>query len=139
MKTRADFYVGRGENAEWIGSITWDGYPDGIADAVFDAVSEDDYRKAVEAFFADRTDVNHPSEPWPWPWDDSRTTDYAYAFDGNRVYGSCFGHTWFIVDPGRRNHGELAAGVRDAVFPDMASRKGSLDHIMGRSGDDHRG
>lgn len=30
MGTIADFYVGRGPKAEWIGSIAWDGYPDGI-------------------------------------------------------------------------------------------------------------
>ena len=27
MGTRADFYVGRGDAAEWIGSIAYDGYP----------------------------------------------------------------------------------------------------------------
>lgn len=27
MGTRADFYIGRGENAEWLGSIAWDGDP----------------------------------------------------------------------------------------------------------------
>lgn len=32
MGTRADFYVGRGTEAEWIGSIALDGYPDGIPD-----------------------------------------------------------------------------------------------------------
>lgn len=32
MSTRADFYVGRGAEAEWIGSISWDGYPDGVDD-----------------------------------------------------------------------------------------------------------
>lgn len=30
MGTRADFYVGRGPDAEWIGSTAWDGYPDGF-------------------------------------------------------------------------------------------------------------
>jgi hypothetical protein len=30
MGTRADFYVGRGETAEYLGSIAWDGYPDGL-------------------------------------------------------------------------------------------------------------
>lgn len=29
MGTRADFYVGRGENAKWIGSITRGGYIEG--------------------------------------------------------------------------------------------------------------
>lgn len=32
MGTRADFYVGVGEQAEWLGSIAWDGNPEGIKD-----------------------------------------------------------------------------------------------------------
>ena len=34
MGTRADFYVGRGESAEWLGSVAWDGNPRGIDDPV---------------------------------------------------------------------------------------------------------
>jgi hypothetical protein len=30
MGTRSDFYVGKGKDAEWIGSIAWDGYRSGI-------------------------------------------------------------------------------------------------------------
>lgn len=30
MGTRADFYVGKGPNAEWLGSTAMDGYPEGI-------------------------------------------------------------------------------------------------------------
>jgi hypothetical protein len=29
MGTRADFYVGRGKDAEWLGSVAFDGYPSG--------------------------------------------------------------------------------------------------------------
>lgn len=94
MGTRADFYIGRGENAEWIGSIAWDGYPDGIDGAVRTAKTEEDFRQAVMKFFADRDDVTLPAAGWPWPWEDSRTTDYAYAFDGGQVYYSGFGHEW---------------------------------------------
>jgi hypothetical protein len=32
MGTRADFYIGCGRDSEWIGSIAWDGYPDGLSD-----------------------------------------------------------------------------------------------------------
>ena len=31
MGTRADLYIGRGTDAEWIGSVAWDGYPSGLA------------------------------------------------------------------------------------------------------------
>src|SRR5690606_19926111 len=95
MGTRADFYVGRGSDAEWLGSIAWDGYPDGIDDMVKQATSDAAFRVAVEQFFAGRKDVTRPADGWPWPWDDSCTTDYAYAFDGENVWGSCFGGAWF--------------------------------------------
>ena len=94
MGTRADFYVGRGEQAEWLGSIGWDGYPSGIPDTVLNAHHEAAYRAAVAAFFATRDDVTLPEQGWPWPWNDSRITDYAYAFDEGGVYYSYFGHDW---------------------------------------------
>jgi len=93
MGTRADFYIGRGEGAEWIGSIAWDGYPDGLSCDVLKANSESEFREAVQEM-AHRDDWTSPEMGWPWPWEDSRTTDYAYAFDGDRVWASCFGYTW---------------------------------------------
>lgn len=136
MGTRADFYVGRGETAEWIGSITSVGYPDGIDATVFNVTTEDDYRAAVTEFFAQRDDVTLPSEPWPWPWVNSQTTDYAYAFDTDAVYASSFGCQWFKVDPDAELFGEpeYDSGAAKVPFPDMSSRKGDLDHIMSRSG-----
>jgi len=69
MGTRADFYVGRGKTAEWLGSIAWDGYPAGLwpnkdtatakADIpktpVIAATAEEAYRKAVDELLASRT------------------------------------------------------------------------------------
>jgi hypothetical protein len=95
MGTRADFYVGRGENAEWLGSIAWDGYPDGIETQLLNCTGEAAYRHAVAEFLKEREDKSLPEDGWPWPWDDSNTTDFAYAFDGEKVYGSCFGSVWF--------------------------------------------
>jgi hypothetical protein len=117
MGTRADFYVGRGETAEWVGSIAWDGYPEGIMPHaaekkrawvdgplmpaaakwpvgahLFDATTEQEFRERVARFFEYREDVTLPENGWPWPWENSQTTDYAYAFDGGKVYASCFGH-----------------------------------------------
>ncbi|MGW4484304.1 hypothetical protein ACWEOE_10750 [Amycolatopsis sp. NPDC004368] len=135
MGTRADFYVGRGESAEWIGSITWDGYPDGIDGNVFESDTEDSYRRAVDAFFVKRDDVTRPTEFWPWPWETSATTDYAYAFEDGVVYASSFGHSWFEVDLSAENCGEPEEDTpKDAVFPDMTSRRGSYDDVMSRSG-----
>lgn len=95
MGTRADFYVGRGEKAEWLGSIAWDGYPDGIPKQILNCTGEAAFRHAVDEFMKGRDDRSLPADGWPWPWDNSRTTDYAYAIDGDQVYGTYFGHGWF--------------------------------------------
>lgn len=122
MGTRADFYVGRGKEAEWIGSIANDGYPSGIEGAIKRATTELDFRAAVGLWLDIDDSSSRPDDGWPWPWDDSRTTDYAYAFDSGRVYASCFGGEWFDpleVEPSDDKEGR----AKVAVFPDMSSRK----------------
>jgi hypothetical protein len=128
MGTRADFYVGRGSDAEWLGSIAFDGYPYGVFDEDFrpaDCPADEVWREKVATFLDGRDDATLPGDGWPWPWDDSRTTDYAYAWEDGEVYGSCFGHKWFTVDPAADNFGEDEDEVSDksAVFPDMTDRK----------------
>lgn len=123
MGTRADFYVGRGEQAEWLGSIAFDGYPDGnVADPKFGPIigitDEAIYRKQVSALIADLNHGTTPEHGWPWPWEDSRTTDYAYALAGGKVWASCFGHEWF--DP----HGEQPEKEgQKTAFPNMKDRQ----------------
>jgi hypothetical protein len=132
MTTRADFYVGRGKEAEWIGSIAWDGYPGGISltsphsnfpqgKHLFDATNEREFRERVSQFFENRDDVTLPDLGWPWPWDDSQTTDFAYAFDEGKVWASCFGTEWFLPTP----DGEMPEkpGTKAAIFPNMKHRK----------------
>ena len=126
MGTRADFYVGRGENAEWLGSIAWDGYPDGIDKQLLNTTSEDAYRHAVAEFLKGREDKSLPDDGWPWPWDTSHTTDFSYAFDGEKVHGSCFGSNWFdptkeLDENDERTHSDNPPMA--AVFPDMKGRK----------------
>lgn len=124
MGTRADFYVGRGESAEWLGSIAWDGYPSGLpvdivrpADAA--PMTEDEYRRSVGTFFAEREDATLPEHGWPWPWENSHTTDYSYAFDDGRVWASCYGHAWFDPTKEEPDHDD----GKPTVFPDMTNRK----------------
>jgi hypothetical protein len=95
MGTRADFYVGRGANAEWIGSIAWDGHPCSIDEAVLRSSSQEEFRSTVASFFTPRRDATIPEQGWPWPWKDSHLTDYVYAFDGKEVLASNFGNVWF--------------------------------------------
>lgn len=115
MGTRADFYIGRGEDAEWLGSIGWDGYPSGAPEHVIKAKSEDEYRAKVSALVTTK-----PSDGWPWPWDDSATSDYAYAWDVGSVHASGFGGRWF--DPSKDETDEDHA-AKEAVFPDMSQRR----------------
>lgn len=83
MGTRADFYIGRGSDAEWLGSIAMDGYRGGIAGYILKAKTEANYRKAVDVFLQSRDDATFPKDGWPWPWDDSGTSDCSYwFFDG---------------------------------------------------------
>lgn len=134
MGTRADFYVGRGEQAEWLGSIAWDGDPGSVFGAVPEVLTDarpatvEGWRIFVSAFLGERSDATLPKQGWPWPWDDSRTTDYAYAFDGDAVWSSAFGHEWFRVDPAAEYFGEPTdESERDipknVVFPNMTERK----------------
>ena len=60
MGTRADFYVGRGENAEWLGSIAWDGYPERIPNTILAQHNEAVYRLEVGLFLGDRNDATLP-------------------------------------------------------------------------------
>lgn len=125
MGTRADFYVGRGTNAEWLGSIAWDGHPKSIPDTLRAATTERLYREQVDAFLKERDDATRPEDGWPWSWEDSRTTDFAYAFDGGDVQASCFGHGWFNALQGETedeaNTNEKRGKV--AVFPNMKDRQ----------------
>lgn len=141
MGTRADFYIGRGENAEWLGSVAWDGYPEGIilhleeteptyprgpkvshkrgkwpeGKHLFDSKTEIEFRERLETFFQFRVDVSRPEDGWPWPWEDSSTTDYAYALDDGKVWASNFGRDWF--DP--KVSDTFAEGKKQVLFPNM--------------------
>lgn len=102
MGTRADFYVGRGKKAEWVGSIAWDGSLKGLREngdaheisaRIIGATNEADFRKAVNEFICAREDGTAPAQGWPWPWETSASTDYAYAWDDG-VWMSHFGAPW---------------------------------------------
>ena len=120
MGTRADFYVGIGEHAEWLGSIAWDGHPDGISETVLKTSQEQEFREAVNELISSRDDGTFPKDGWPWPWEDSQTTDYAYAFDvtSKKVMASCFGCKWF--DPLQSQEDDPAEdNDKSAIFPNM--------------------
>ena len=132
MDERADFYIGRGKDAEWLGSINWNGYPKALAfesegvdlpvlgqpdvtvstfrslggTKTLTATTEAMFREGVKELAASRVDFVSPVQGWPWPWPSSALTDYAYAFDGDAVYASHRGSEWFVVDLKRAKGGE---------------------------------
>lgn len=107
MGTRADFYLGRGPESIWLGSISWDGYPAGIDRPVLTATTKEEYGRQLAEFLVKRDDTTWPVEPWPWPWDNSRITDYAYAFDPDtsKVHATHDDY-WFTVNLGAPLDGE---------------------------------
>ena len=127
MGTRADFYIGRGAEAEWIGSCAFDGYPDSILDGrhLGSSATPEEFRAAFQDEIACEDHATVPEEGWPWPWDDSGTTDYAYALDESRVWVSCFGGPWKTVAQALHpdeEEDEAPKGPK-VVFPNMKERQ----------------
>jgi hypothetical protein len=133
MGTRADFYIGKGKNAEWLGSIAWDGYPSGIEDDILSCTDKINYERLVNDFLSNREDSTFPKDGWPWPWNDSNTTDYAYAFFDDKVWGNCFGKGWFEVTKEPDDENEYwDRPSQFSEFPDMKSiQKVRLDKGSG--------
>ena len=82
--------------------------------------AEGKWRAEVSQMLDQRNDATTPIMGWPWPWDNSRTTDYAYAFDEGKVWAASFGTCWF--DP-LQPEPELSNIKQWCVFPDMSSIK----------------
>ena len=124
MGTRADFYVGRGKDARWLGSHAYDGHPESVlAGPIGDSRSPEDFERAVAAHLAVLDDATVPEQGWPWPWKDSHTTDYAYAFDGE-VFCCRFGREWMTVAEALDQDREGVIGdLKDTTFPDMTDRQ----------------
>lgn len=134
MGTRADFYVGAGPDAEWLGSIAYDGYRIDEMEArhatkdadcaacwaIKNAKSEQDFREAVADLLGQNDDATMPDQGWPWPWETSDTTDYAYCFDGGRVRTFCFGSE--LLGEHRKNSEEERKTGPGIEFPNMKDR-----------------
>lgn len=123
MGTRADFWIRKGSEQEWVGSIAWDGYHEGIPSSVKNAKTEEQYRLALKAMADDRDDFTHPSEGWPWPWDTGEITDCTYFFEGKKVYSA---KGWIEYKDGTveegivdANHKRIYKRVKSWIWPVM--------------------
>ena len=123
MGSKADFYVGRGIESEWLGSLKWDGLPAGLPSEILTVTVEEVYRTEVTTLLSVRGDGVVALEGWPWPWDTSHGTKYAYAFDPkvNCVMASCYGSSWWVASKDEPDHTTLKR--KAAIFPDMAMAK----------------
>lgn len=97
MGTRAAFWIGNPmelEKREWLGCVSWDGYPDGI-DGIDKVKTEQDFRNLVMQQ-SKRRDFAKPSGGWPYPWADNIfLTDFTYAFFDGKLQLTCF-HKGFM-------------------------------------------
>jgi hypothetical protein len=101
-RDRADFYVGRGESAEWLGSLRGTATPESFAErdhvgwwrpGLLDLLDEGAWVLAVRQLLK-RADAVRPVDGWPWAWPDSRLTDFAYSFHDGAVRITRFGQWW---------------------------------------------
>lgn len=133
MGTRADFYLGRGDKLEWLGSCAWDGHEDTMQKlGVFGARSEKEYLDAVNERLS-KDDGTRPKDGWPWPWKTSHTTDRSYTFDDGKSLASAWGRQWQTVEEYKARCKEAdrrdQAGEDElpelpkVAFPDMSERQ----------------
>ena len=104
MGTRAQFFVGNSQDLEgrkYLGTIAWDGYPDG-----FDAIRKwaaartpRQFEKLVLAEISQRDDYADPAtRAFPFPWTDNLfLTDYTYAFFDGKARLTCFNRGWITI------------------------------------------
>jgi hypothetical protein len=134
MGTRADFYLGRGPDAVWLGSVAYDGHTCNFYD-LSKCGTEQEFVAAINKRLDNRDDATRPDQRWPWPWEDSCITDEWYAFENGQVYvkkwvqngprcPNC-GHTqrrWVLLSEEERADSDPDFQPQDqglAVFPDM--------------------
>jgi len=121
MSTKADFYVGRDTEAEWMGSIAWDGTPVAIPKVIREATSEEEFREQVARFLKNRSDAATATQGWPWTWDSSYGTNYTYAFAEGKVWTCHYGSSWWDAMRPEPEHTSLKR--KGAILPDMSNHR----------------
>lgn len=114
----ADFYVGRGETATYLGSIWGTNVDPESLKAITrfqsqsdDLYDESDYRLDVKSLIADEDtyEITAPPESWPHRYATSGASDWAYCFDKATVH---------VFEEGRLVLSLLCNGARkEAEFP----------------------
>jgi hypothetical protein len=119
---KADFYVGIGPSAEWLGSVSKCGELWAISTPILLQVNQTMYEEMVIEYikYCEGVVANHVCQ-WPWEWFDSRMTDYSYTFipEHHRVYMSMMGED--LLDPLKILQGESVTDslILDIGYPDF--------------------
>jgi hypothetical protein len=108
--TRADFYVGTGTNAKYLGSIFSDGGT--VPNSIKRARTPEKFEKAVAKYIK----KENGSTQWPWPWETSVTTDFSYWLEDEKLYVLDFGKGVKIIE---KKRGRPASFERDWEMPVM--------------------
>lgn len=154
--TTHDFYLGRGPDADWLGSVRFgSGVCPGL-DGIAQARTADEFLGLVDSFLcAAETDgtgeVAHSGPEWPWPWPTSHGTDRVHAFEAGAVWTALRGERWSLragkyVPPGPGEvplvfpHGRATCGYTGIVAADTVARRygpllgATYDHDLAQLG-----
>jgi len=139
--TTHDFYVGRGPDADWIGSIHLDACACHGLDEIEQAGTADEFTELVSLFLhgaevEEVGEVTHRGREWPWPWPTSHGTDFTHASDGDcgAVWTAVRGDRWSVrageyvpPDPGESPvmlpHGRDTCGYTGIDAADTTARR----------------
>jgi len=121
---KADFYVGDGRQADWVGSVNRCGEIWAISTPILLQVNRTMYEELVIEYinFCEGVVANHVCQ-WPWEWPDSSGTDYSYIFSPahEKVYMSIQGGD--LMDPIKIVQGESMTEANcfmgPPIFPTM--------------------
>ncbi|MEU3767940.1 hypothetical protein AB0E55_23055 [Amycolatopsis keratiniphila] len=99
--TTHDFYLGRGPDTEWLGSVRLGTRNGGGLDEIRRARSAGDFIILVALFLrtveaAEAGEVTFGNHKWPWPWPTSHGTDYTHALDTGVVWTARRGDRWSL-------------------------------------------
>lgn len=90
MGTRSDFYLKNGNEVQWLGSASHDGYCWYENNTFGNVTTIEEFQQELDEIRMNGSWVR--SDTWPWPWDDSNLTDYVYVYENGRVDVYIFGH-----------------------------------------------
>lgn len=89
----ADFYLGRGPNAQYLGSVSTAGAPEDIEVwARFQNLDDENYvqsdyvEEVRDLIGTPRDGCANGTAEWPWEYASSSDTAWAYVFDAGTVY-----------------------------------------------------